>query len=151
MSPSGNFVSDLSPPPGVRRLPYGAQAEARPYREKKLKIHALNRVQVISMKITPLRLAALAFIAAIMMFAGSTRATAAVNIGIQVGGPPPPVVVEHPWARPYRGAVWVAGHNEWIRGRWVWVGGYYAYPPRPCAVWIGPRYRHGYYYSGYWR
>jgi hypothetical protein len=105
------------------------------------------------MKITPFRLTTLALVATAMMFVGPTKANAGVNVGIAIGTPPPPppAVVYRPWARPYHGAVWVAGHNEWINGRWVWVGGYYAYPPRRGAVWVGPRYHHGYYYAGYWR
>ena len=102
------------------------------------------------MKITSLRLAALAFAAVVMSSIGSTQASAAVNVGIQIGTPPPPVIVEHRWAPPYRGAVWIPGHHEWIRGTWVWVGGYYAYPPRRGDVWVHARYRNGYYYPGHW-
>ena len=101
------------------------------------------------MKITPLRLAALAFVATTMSFIGSTRASAQV-VSVQVGTPPPPIIVEHPWARPYRNAVWIGGHHEWVNGAWVWVGGYYAYPPRRGAHWAPARYRHGYYYPGHW-
>ena len=102
------------------------------------------------MKITPLRAALLTFAAIAAMFVGSNQASAAIDVGIQVGAPPPPVIVEHPWARPYRGAVWIGGHNEWINGRWVWIGGYYAYPPRHGAFWVPARYHHGYYYPGHW-
>ena len=102
------------------------------------------------MKITPLRLAVLAFAATAIVFVGSSQASAATYAGIQVGVPPPPIVVEHPWARPYRGAVWIAGHHEWVNGAWVWVGGYYAYPPRHGAYWVRASYRHGYYYPGHW-
>ena len=101
------------------------------------------------MKITPLRMGTLAFAAVAVSFIGSTKASA-VDVGIQIGTPPPPIVVEHPWARPYRNAVWIPGHHEWLGGRWVWGGGYYTYPPRRGAVWVGPRYRHGYYYPGHW-
>jgi len=101
------------------------------------------------MKITRLRLALLAFFAVAMSFIGSTQAPAQ-SVSIQVGTPPPPIVVEHPWARPYRGAVWVPGHHEWIRGRWVWIAGYYTYPPRRGGHWIPARYRGGYYYPGHW-
>ena len=102
------------------------------------------------MKITPLRTVALAGVAGALLFAGSNQASASVGISIQVGTPPPPLIVEHPWARPYPGAVWIAGHHEWINGRWVWVGGYYAYPPRRGAVWVSGYYRHGYWHPGYW-
>jgi hypothetical protein len=102
------------------------------------------------MKITRLRVIALAFIAAIMLFTGSNQASAAVNVGISVGGPPPPVVVERRWAPPYRGAVWIPGHQEWVNGRWVWIGGYYSYPPRRGGYWVPGRYRHHYYYPGHW-
>jgi hypothetical protein len=101
------------------------------------------------MKITPLRLAALAFVAIVMSFVTPGKASAAY-VGIQVGTPPPPIIVEHPWARPYHGAVWIAGHHEWVNGAWVWVGGYYAYPPRHGAYWVPARYHHGNYYPGHW-
>jgi len=104
------------------------------------------------MKITPLRLAAVGILAAAMTFVGSNQASAAVYVGVNVGvpPPPPPVRVDSPWARPYPGAVWIAPHNEWINGRWVWVRGYYGYPPRRGAYWVAPRYRHGRYYPGRW-
>jgi len=102
------------------------------------------------MKITPLRTVALACVAGALLFAGSNHASAGVGISIQVGGPPPPPVYEHRWGRPYPGAVWIAGHQEWINGGWVWVGGYYAYPPYGGAVWVPGHYRHGYWHPGHW-
>ena len=102
------------------------------------------------MKITPLRLALLALFVTAMLFIGSNRASAATYVSVRVGTPLPPVLAERPWARPYRGAVWIPGHNEWINGRWVWIGGYYAYPPRHGGYWVSARYRHGYYYPGHW-
>jgi hypothetical protein len=101
------------------------------------------------MKITSIRLTALAFLVIVMSFVSSGKASAAY-VSIRVGTPPPPVIVERPWARPYRGAVWIPGHNEWVRGGWVWVAGYWTYPPRRGGYWVGSRYRHGYYYPGHW-
>ncbi len=106
---------------------------------------------MVTMNITPLRTLALACVTGALLFAGSNHASAQVGVVIRVGTPPPPRVVEHPWARPYRDAVWIDGHHEWINGRWVWVGGYYAYPPRRGAVWVGGYWRHGYWHQGYWR
>jgi hypothetical protein len=103
------------------------------------------------MKITRLRMAALALVAVLASFLGSTTpASASVNVGISVGAPPPPFVPERRWAPPYRGAVWIPGHHEWINGSWVWVGGYYTYPPRRGGYWVPGRYRHHYYYPGHW-
>jgi hypothetical protein len=101
------------------------------------------------MKITPLRLAVLAFAVISSLFIGSTQASAQ-TLRIQIGTPPPPLVVEHPWAAPYPGAVWIAGHHEWINGHWVWVAGYYTYPPRHGGHWVRAHYRDGYYYPGHW-
>jgi hypothetical protein len=101
------------------------------------------------MKITSLRVMAFALVAVIMSFIGSTTASAQ-NVSIRIGTPPPPMIVERPWAPPYRGAVWIPGHHEWINGRWVWIGGSYSYPPRRGGYWAPPRYRHGYYYPGHW-
>jgi len=105
------------------------------------------------MKTTPLRTVALAGAALAILSFSSTQASAQVGVSIQVGTPPPPppAVVYKPWPRPYRSAVWIAGHNEWVNGRWVYVGGYYAYPPRAGAVYVSSRYHHGHYYPGYWR
>jgi hypothetical protein len=101
------------------------------------------------MKITSLRLVALVFVAIAMSFVIPSKASAAY-VSIRVGTPPPPLIVEHPWARPYRDAVWIGGHHEWVNGAWVWVGGYYAYPPRHGAYWVRAHYNHGYYYPGHW-
>ena len=103
------------------------------------------------MKFSSLRILVLAALVAVGCFAGVSRASAAVDIGINVGGPPPAPVYERRWAPPYRGAVWVGGHHEWRGGAWVWVGGYYAYPPYPGAVWIPGHYRRGYWHPGHWR
>jgi hypothetical protein len=104
------------------------------------------------MKITRLRLAMLALVTIVTLFIGSNQASAqSVSIRIGTPPPPPPQNVYRPWAPPYRDAVWIAGHHEWINGQWVWVGGYYAYPPRRGAVWVSARYRHGSYYPGHWR
>jgi hypothetical protein len=102
------------------------------------------------MKSIRLQLLALALTVFATMFITPTQASAGVNVGIQVGGPPPPVVVERRWSPPYRGAVWIPGHQEWNGGRWVWVGGYYSYPPRRGGYWVPGRYHHGYYYPGHW-
>jgi hypothetical protein len=101
------------------------------------------------MKIAPLRVAVLALATTAMLFIGSNQASAQ-SVSIRIGVPPPPLIVEHPWARPYRTAVWIPGHHEWIDGRWVWIGGYYDYPPRPGCHWIRARYRDGYYNPGHW-
>jgi hypothetical protein len=101
------------------------------------------------MKITPLRTVALAGAALAVLLVSSNQASAQ-SVSVRIGTPPPPMVVERPWAPPYRGAVWIAGHHEWIRGQWVWVSGYYSYPPRRGGHWVPARYRNGYYRPGYW-
>ncbi len=115
-----------------------------------LKLKDIKKVQPC-MNITPLRTLALTGAAITLLSLGATKASAAVYVSVGTPPPPPPAVVYRPWAPPYAGAVWIGGHNEWINGRWVWVGGYYSYPPRPHAVWVQPRYHHGRYYNGYWR
>ena len=102
------------------------------------------------MKITRLRVFALALVAAAITFIGMAQASAQV-VNIRVGGPPPPPRHDYRWARPYPGAVWVGGHNEWNGGAWVWVGGYWAYPPYPGAVWVAGHYHHGYWHPGHWQ
>ena len=74
---------------------------------------------------------------------------------VYVGVAPPPVVVEHPGARPHPGWVWVGGHHRWDGHAYVWAGGYWAAPPRPHAVWVPGHWRRdpgGYFWvEGHWR
>ncbi len=58
---------------------------------------------------------------------------------IHVGPQAPPAPREdHRWASPSQNAVWIAGHNEWQSGQYVWVGGYYGYPPHEGNHWVSP-------------
>ncbi|MDE3068556.1 MAG: YXWGXW repeat-containing protein [Verrucomicrobiota bacterium] len=68
----------------------------------------------------------------------------------QAPPPPPPQTVV---VAPGPGYVWVDG--EWVwRGRWVWIGGHWAYPPHPEAVWVHGYWHRGpygwYHVQGYW-
>jgi outer membrane lipoprotein SlyB len=78
--------------------------------------------------------------------------TQSSTVIIQQAPPPPPV--ETIVVSPGPDYLWVAGEWEW-NGRWVWVGGHWAYPPRPHAVWIGGRAwhdGHGWHHDrGHWR
>ena len=51
---------------------------------------------------------------------------------------PPPAPVESVVVSPGYGYAWLDGEWEWNH-RWIWVGGHWAYPPRPGVVWIGGR------------
>jgi len=55
--------------------------------------------------------------------------------------PPPAAQVEVVPARPALEYVWVPGAWEWD-GRWVWVAGRWAPPPRHGAIWIGGHWEH---------
>jgi len=102
------------------------------------------------MKITRLPLLALALVAAATTFVGSGQASAQ-DIHVNIGPPgPPPGYHEHRWGRPGPGAVWIAGHREWRDGQWIWVGGYWTYPPRPGMVWFPGHWRHGNWHPGHW-
>jgi hypothetical protein len=103
------------------------------------------------MKITRLPVLALALVAAVTTFAGTGQSSAQV-VSVRVGPPGPPRGYhEQRWGRPGPGAIWFAGHNEWRGGAWVWVGGYWGYPPRPGVVWVPGHWRHGYWRPGHWR
>jgi hypothetical protein len=104
------------------------------------------------MKRMSLKLGALALLAGAALFISPTSASAdVIRVQIGVPPPPPPVVIERPWAPPYRTAVWIKPHYEAVHGRWVWVRGYYAYPPRVGAYWVEGRYNsRGYWRPGHW-
>lgn len=95
--------------------------------------------------------------AAFVTISGITAASAdPFVIGVRIGNSaPPPPVVEHPWAAPSPNAVWIPGHYEWTGNQYVWVSGYYSYPPQPGFVWVPERYEHRdgvfYFHAGSWR
>ena len=79
------------------------------------------------------------------------EANAAVFVRFGPPAPPREVVVVRPGPR----HVWVPGYYGWNRGRYHWVNGYWAMPPRHRAAWV-PGYwtpqRGGYVWvPGYWR
>jgi len=107
------------------------------------------------MKNISIRTLAFATITAIAGLGTTTPVTADPSFSIHIGNQAPPRDREdRRWERPYSTAVWIPGHNEWQDGRYVWIGGYYGYPPSPRSHWVGPRYPHnrnGYYYRpGHW-
>ena len=69
--------------------------------------------------------------------------------------PPPPVRVGVVGVAPRRGYVWVEGYHAYRGGRYAWVPGRWARPPRPRAVWIPPHYnrvpRGWVFVRGHWR
>ena len=72
---------------------------------------------------------------------------------IQQAPPVPPT--ETIVVSPGSGYVWVNGEYTWSGMAWVWVGGHWAVPPHPGAVWIVGRSwhdRYGWHHErGYWR
>lgn len=82
----------------------------------------------------------------------TAETTAGTSTYIQQAPPPPPV--ETVVVAPSPDYVWI--HGEWVwNGGWFWVGGHWAYPPYPRAVWIGGRCwhdDHGWHNArGHWR
>ena len=74
-----------------------------------------------------------------------------IDLGLRLG-PPPPIVVREAPPRPVvvvenerrdrqpgPDYVWVSGHNTYRDGRWVWVGGTWARPPQPDAIYVEGR------------
>ncbi len=57
---------------------------------------------------------------------------------------PPMVRIEVRTRRPGRRHVWLGGHWQYRRGRYVWVKGRWAVPPRRGLVYVRPTWkRHG--------
>lgn len=68
--------------------------------------------------------------------------------------PPPPQIEERP-ASPDETRVWIAGHWDWVDGRFVWVSGRWQ-AQRPGYQWIEPAVRRAprggwLYVRGHWR
>ena len=104
------------------------------------------------------RILATATLALGTCFISSTAfARVGVDVGISVGGPPPPPRVVGPvGVAPGPGYVWTNGYWDWRGGTWGWVDGHWAVPPHGHHVWVEPYY-HPYgggayhYHRGYWR
>jgi hypothetical protein len=81
---------------------------------------------------------------ALLGLAGSSPVSADPSFTIHIGsqGPPPDRQDYQQWQRPDRSAVWIPGHHEWRDNQYVWIGGYYDYPPRRHSHWVAPRYPH---------
>ena len=87
--------------------------------------------------------------------AGIGSASAEPSLSIHIGPQsPPPIREETRWESPHSTAVWIPGHHEWNDQHYIWVSGYYTYPPLGNSRWVEPSYPHqkdGYYYRpGYW-
>jgi hypothetical protein len=115
----------------------------------------MGMVTLINMKKLSIQVAVMAVVTAITIF-GTNMPLHAQAVVFQIGnqGPPPPRQDYQQWQSPSRSAVWIPGHNEWQNGQYVWVGGYYTYPPHKHSHWVAPRYPHngsGYSYQpGHW-
>lgn len=85
----------------------------------------------------------------------SKREAASEVVVAQPPPPPPPPVREVIVERPSYAAVWVPGHWEFVRGQYVWVGGFWTIPPRARYAYVAPHWEprgHTYVYiRGYWR
>jgi len=88
----------------------------------------------------------------VAMFAGAMPALARVEVGVDIGVPPPaPQVEVIPPAEP--GMVWAPGYWAWRGGQHVWVGGHYIHERRGYHwvpdTWVqaGPRWH---YAPGHW-
>ena len=78
----------------------------------------------------------LALVVGVLLAAGCASGNRPVK---QLPPAPPAVTVERVAARPSMDAVWIGGHYEWEKKKWVWVDGKWVVPPRPNAIWIGGR------------
>jgi len=97
---------------------------------------------------------------AVLLAAGSLAACAPhpYGYGYAYNVPPPPAYPAYTGvygAAPGPGYVWTEGFYDLRGSSWVWVGGRWAHPPRPRAVWVSPHWvRSGHGWSrrgGYWR
>jgi hypothetical protein len=65
----------------------------------------------------------------------ASQARTDFSVGINIGPPPPQVIVAPP---PRPNYVWAPGYWAWDGYRYVWVGGQWM-APRPGYVWVAPR------------
>ena len=73
----------------------------------------------------------------IMLSAANAPSLAAVNIGVEIGVPPPAARIEVV-PSPHPGFVWAPGYWRWDGNRHVWVEGYWL-QSRPGYYWVPER------------
>jgi WXXGXW repeat (2 copies) len=97
----------------------------------------------------------LTFLTGILLAASALVACGPGYAAYVVPAPPAPYVVGAVGYAPGPGYVWVDGFWDLRGGRWAWVNGRWAVPPRGHAVWDRDRWeRHGNgwrYHRGHWR
>jgi hypothetical protein len=87
-------------------------------------------------------------LALVLLAAGSMFA---IEIGINIGAPPPPRVVRVRPVSPGPGYTYVEGYWYPVGGHYHWHAGYWSRPPYEGAVWVAPRHDGRQYFNGYWQ
>ena len=81
---------------------------------------------------------------------GGAAFGAEINIGINIGAPPPPRVVYVNPPNPGPEFVWIEGYWYPMKGHYHWHEGYWTRRPYGGARWVMPRYDGHKYFAGYW-
>jgi hypothetical protein len=87
---------------------------------------------------------------AAMLLATVSAIDAQVSIGIRIGPPPPPRVVQVLPERPAPEFVWVDGYWYPVGRHYRWHGGYWTRPPYEGARWVEPHHDGEQFFIGYW-
>ena len=73
-----------------------------------------------------------------------------VSIGIRIGPPPPPRVVQVLPPTPGPEFVWVGGYWYPVGNHYKWHAGYWTRPAYAGALWVAPRHDGERFFDGYW-
>lgn len=144
--------------PGNKRL-FGGSVTTRDLHPRKLHRYPASSLTTTDQPLRKMKPSLYLLPATLLAATFSLTAHADPRINIDLGlrlGPPPPIVVheepprpvvvvekERRDAQPGPDYVWVSGHNTYRDGRWVWVGGAWARPPQPGAVYVEGRWDRG--------
>ena len=84
-----------------------------------------------------------------VLFAGGSM-FGQVSIGIRIGPPPQPRVVQVLPPTPGPEFVWLEGYWYPVGNHYKWHAGYWTRPPYPAARWVAPRHDGELFFDGYW-
>jgi hypothetical protein len=85
----------------------------------------------------------------LVLFAGGSL-FGQVSIGVRIGPPPPPQVVQVLPATPGPEFVWVGGYWYPVGNHYKWHAGYWTRPAYAGARWVAPRHDGERFFDGYW-